>query len=97
MKTQNLFVKFFKWSLSAFQENNGKTSYKRVIAFFLVLLAIYIPVYVVTQTSKDVAEIDWTSTGMFEGILFAQITALITAGVIEKKHILNSPSDPSKV
>ncbi len=86
---ENNFIKFCKWAGTAIEDGNGQVSIKRVIALLLALVATFVIVYTLIK-SMTPEKIDWASTCLLLGALFGMISALITASVIEKKHILDS-------
>ena len=90
---KNNFISLVKWIGVAFEDGNGQTSMKRVIAFLLALAAIFVIVYTAVK-SERAESIEWSSTVGLLTALFAMITALIAASVIEKKHILDSDQPP---
>lgn len=85
----NNFIKLVKWIGTTFEDGNGQTSIKRVIAFLLALVAIFVIVYTIIKSTLP-EKIDWASTSLLLGTLFGMIAGLIAASVIEKKHILDS-------
>ncbi len=83
------FTSLVKWIGVAFEDGNGQTSMKRVIAFLLTLAAIFVIIYTAIK-SACAEKIEWSSTVGLLTALFAMISVLIGASVIEKKHILDS-------
>ena len=87
------FTKLIKWIGVAFEDGNGQTSMKRVIAFLLTMAAIFVIIYTAVNSEKA-EQIQWASTVGLLTALFAMISVLIGASVIEKKHILDSSQPP---
>lgn len=82
------FIKLLVWFKTMFEDNKGKVSIKRVIAFMLAQTTCFVIIYIALK--NDLAVFDWASTCLFLGAMFTQISALIAASVIEKKHILTN-------
>jgi len=89
------FICFLRWLKTGIEDNNGKISIKRVIALFLTKTVCLLLLQITFK--EDLSKFDWTSTSLILGVIFTQISALVTASIIEKKHILNSSPKPTDV
>jgi len=88
IKKDSIFIKFFQWIKTCLEDHQGKISIKRVIALMLAITICYVIIHI--ARNNDLSKFSWDSTNLFLTVVFGQISLLITAVIIEKKHILNS-------
>jgi heme A synthase len=92
-KPTNYFVKFAQWLKTFVEDDNGKISIKRVIAFMLSITVCYVILHIVRN--NDMSKFNWDSTNLLLTVVFGQISLLITAVIIEKKHALDKSTENS--